>query len=859
MTTAGRRSDVALNIVDIFVLACFAIAQPLFQLLSRSDALFISHGSRAGDVLLLVLGACVAPAGALAVVELLSAKLLPCTVAAVHRVILSLLLALILLPIMKRALPVAGGVCVSIAVVLAAVISIQYLRIRTWRWSVVYLSPALLLFPGLLLFGSPVSAILFPRRAPKLVHARVGNPVPVVMVVFDEFPLSSLMDRSGNIDAVLYPSFAELSRQATWYRNATTVAEGTLISVPAILDGKYPVPGQPKLPNAAGHPNTLFTLLGGTYGMNVVENNTRLCPEPLCGSATAPVYRRMAPLVRDSAVLWLYAVLPSDLTGPLPDISQAWANFTNAPGEPATPEMWARFDELADWHDRAQEFRKFTNSIQPSPWPVLHFLHVLLPHAPWKYLPSGQRYPDGDGRIRGLRGANDRGEDPQRWSQDPWAAAQSYQRHLLQVGFVDLLVGELLAHLRGTALYDSSLIVITADHGTSFRPGDSRRLVTPANHADLMAVPLFIKYPNQHVGGIDDRNALTIDILPAIAETLRVRPSWKMDGESLLADARKSPAKVIFSDSGKRFEFTGGLADVYASLNYKLGIFGDEGNLYRAGDRYGWTGREAPSASVEPGLRYELHRAGYFSKVDPGAPALVTNIGGRVIRDRFFDDRSIPLPLAVAVNGIVHAVTETYRDGGEDAFTAMVPHTALRTGRNDVGIFLIREGGDELARLTSAATPLYEWGTRLDFGENGNAGPYFGVGWSTPSDNLTWADGRFATLYLPTRVPQSDVTLKGSFAAFTHRWKPWRQRVRVLVNKHEVANWALKISFREFRALVPRHYFAGAADTTEIAFEMPDATAPISIGANRDSRTLGAAIMWMQLTTARPPEAAVQE
>ena len=623
MTTDGRRGNLALNLVDIAVLASFAIAQPLFQLLSRSEALFISHGSGAGDVLLLILGVCTVPAGVLALIELLAAKLAPRRVAAAHLVILTVLLTVIILPIVKRAAPISGGMCVAIALVLAAVLSVQYLRIRTWRWSVVYLSPALLLFPGLLLFASPVSAILFPGRAPGLARARAGNPVPVVMVVFDEFPLSSLMDRSGKIDPVLYPNFAELSRTATWYRNTTTVAEGTLISVPAILDGKYPVPGHPRLPNAAGHPNTLFTLLGGSYKMNVVENNTRLCPEPLCTSSRAPMYRRMVPLVRDSAVLWLYAVLPSDFTGPLPDISQAWANFTNQPSGRLTPDMWNSFDELTDWHDRAQEFRAFTNSIGPSSWPVLHFVHVLLPHAPWEYLPSGQRYPAGDGRIRGLRGTNDRGDDPNRWSGDSWAAAQSYQRHLLQVGFVDRLVGDLVARLRDARLYDPSLIVITADHGTSFRPGDSRRLVTPTNHADLMAVPLFIKYPNQHPGGIDDRNALTIDILPTIADTLKVKPSWRLDGKSLAgADARTSPAKIIFSDAGRRFEYSGGLNDLYASVNYKLGMFRGDSNLYRVGDRYGWIGRERPSGirRARPGLR-TASRGIFFQGRSPRAQA----------------------------------------------------------------------------------------------------------------------------------------------------------------------------------------------------------------------------------------------
>jgi hypothetical protein len=37
-------------------------------------------------------------------------------------------------------------------------------------------------------------------------------------------------------------------------------------------------------------------------------------------------------------------------------------------------------------------------------------------------------------------------------------------------------------------------------------------------------------------------------------------------------------------------------------------------------------------------------------------------------------------------------------------------------------------------------------------------------------------------------------------------------------------------------------------ETTEIAFELPDAVAPISVGDGLDNRTLGLAVSWLQLT-----------
>ena len=668
------------------------------------------------------------------------------------------------------------------------------------------------------------------------------------MVVFDEFPLASLLDENGQIDAALYPSFAALSRSATWYRNATTVSDGTLTAVPAILDGRLPTPENPRLPNAAGHPKTLFTMLGGSYRLHVIENNTRLCPEPLCGSAVQPLRRRLPPLVRDAAVLWLYTVLPGGLTGPLPDISQSWANFTKQPETPATLAMWNKFDDLTDWRDRRQEFEDFTHSIGPSSWPTLHFLHILLPHAPWEYLPSGQKYVVTDGRIRGVRGVNDRGEDASQWTEDSFAVIQSYQRHLLQVGFVDRLLGTLIERLRETGLYDSSLLVITADHGASFRPGDSRRPVTPTNYMDVMPVPLVIKYPHQKQGRIDDRNAQTIDILPTIADVLKVRTGWKLDGRSLLATpVTVTEDKVIFADAGAHYRFGGGLKNLYASAEYKLGIFGadnhSDGYLYRTGDRYGWIGREAAATAVEHNLKFDLDREAYFSKADPAAPVVVANITGRILGTASADT---PLPLAVAVNGIVRAVTETYREDGEELFWAMVPPASLRAGRNEIEIYGIQNGGASLARLGRAAVLPYDWKTRLSFAQGGASNDYIGTGWSGPEDHYSWTDGHTATVYLPGQPPRSDLVLRVNLSAYTPG-KLNGQRVRVLVNGHEVAKWMITSGFATHSAWVPQADTSGA-DTTEIAFELPDAAAPISIGEGLDNRTLGVAVSWLQLT-----------
>jgi len=66
---------------------------------------------------------------------------------------------------------------------------------------------------------------------------------PVVMVIFDELPLVSLLDGEGIIDPDRYPNFSSLADDAIWFRNATTVSGQTTKSIPAILSGLRPKDG----------------------------------------------------------------------------------------------------------------------------------------------------------------------------------------------------------------------------------------------------------------------------------------------------------------------------------------------------------------------------------------------------------------------------------------------------------------------------------------------------------------------------------------------------------------------------------------------------------------------------------------
>ena len=94
---------------------------------------------------------------------------------------------------------------------------------------------------------------------------------------------------------------------------------------------------------------------------------------------------------------------------------------------------------------------------------------------------------------------------------------------------------------------EKCLLIVTADHGVSFRPGHSRRLPDADNLADIASVPLFIKLPGQKQGRVDDRNVESVDIFPTIAESLGIELSEPVDGIPV-SQERRRPRKTLYYD-----------------------------------------------------------------------------------------------------------------------------------------------------------------------------------------------------------------------------------------------------------------------------------------------------------------------
>jgi arylsulfatase A-like enzyme len=104
-----------------------------------------------------------------------------------------------------------------------------------------------------------------------------------------------------------------------------------------------------------------------------------------------------------------------------------------------------------------------------------------------------------------------------------------YDEHLLEI---DHKFGGFLEALRERGLLDSSMIMVTSDHGEMFEKGYQGH-GGPLLYNPLVHVPLIVRMPNGHPGRRVTTSAEHVDIAPTILDLLGFEIPRHMHGESL--------------------------------------------------------------------------------------------------------------------------------------------------------------------------------------------------------------------------------------------------------------------------------------------------------------------------------------
>jgi hypothetical protein len=647
--------------LHLLALSSFAIAEPEFQKFLKTPEYFVVRGYHASDVVLYSLALALVVPLALVGVEFFVGLIHRSAVTIIHQVFVCVLAFLVFEDVAARYPSRWSVVC---AVGLVVVFATAY---RFWMPAQTFLTMAAfapILFVFVFLAKAHIGSMSV-AAPPRVVMPPVASDTPVMLVVFDEFALSSLLTKDGRVDGVRYPNFASFARSSTWYRNATTVYDVTDWAVPAILTGRLRRSDQ--LPIVADHPRNLFTLLGRRYEVRAFQAEARLCPTNLCASASPSAETRLARVLSDVMT----------------------TSMRHVP-------LWE-----GDWSTPAAEVAHFLEAIEPSQRPQLHVLHVLLPHVPYQYLPSGRAYANG----RALPGYR----PGYRWVKNSWYVDHNYERYLLQLGYTDEVLGKIMARLRSTGLWKRSLVIVTADHGVSFHPGGHRRYVDLDNVGDIAPIPLFVKRPGQQHGSVDGLSASSIDIVPTIAGELGVKVPWKLDGTSLFARDRRPPSKIVirsFSGDVVKASWAKVEAGQRQTLAWKLRLFGsgEDSVLAEGADRRligmkigalpSWRSTTIRAKVVEPSATV------LFDPRSRRAPARLRGTVSGVPADQV-------LRLAIAVNGRIVAVTKTTRTGGATWFSTFILDSVLRPGANAITVLALRraeDGQPALARIGSKGT-----------------------------------------------------------------------------------------------------------------------------------------------------------
>lgn len=677
----NKTNDHRSYLLHIFALSSMAVAQPLLDTIARNAEFLVAQKIELNELFLFVVSLCVLIPVLLALPGQILKFRFPKLGAGFSMASIGLLVGILSILLLKDSLPVPDIALLLIAGISGLGFIFLYTRTPQLRMFCSYLSPVVLLVPVLFLMNPGVARIMNGSGEDfRIVES--GDKVPVIMLVLDELPLISLLEDELQVDPVRFPNFSRLSLGSHWFRNATSPVAVTTQAVPAVLSGTT---DSSALPILADYPQNLFTMLEPSHTQNVSEIVTALCPDRICNpdEISTDIDIALTDFFSDLAIIYLHLVSPPEMSNSLPAINQSWSNFGDGEiGTSASLQPTATVDLTEARRSRHEKYLKYIESIDGDIETPFYFYHALLPHMPWDFLPSGKVYT--------LTGSTPLGMVPgeDTWGDNAVLVNQGYQRHLLQLGFVDELLGLLIEKLETEDLYEESIVIVVADHGANFWPNAQRRgFSNDGQLLDIRGVPMFIKLPHQSEGSTHHEPASTLDIVPTLAGILGIPLSLDVDGKDLFINGMNGgQAPSAYSNN--------------ISLQNKLDLFGsgDNAGLYAFGPYPQLLNRQISARSTADSelTGFEIDQQNYLNNVDLSSNMIPAWLTGRVTGD---GSDLTGIDLLVTVNGISVASTTSYPSEDDHRFSVLIPESSLSNGYNEVNLYQIYSSASNQANL----------------------------------------------------------------------------------------------------------------------------------------------------------------
>ncbi|MFA5505204.1 MAG: sulfatase-like hydrolase/transferase [Vulcanimicrobiota bacterium] len=670
----NENHSISQDFLHLFSGTAAAIGIPLIELLGKQAEFFIVRRSEPSDIVILALFLTFVPGLLLAGLECLALLLWKPLRPLLHRVFMTTIFILLFLA-QTRLLPLG----LVLALLLAGVTTWCYHRSEGFYRFMSLAALAVIFLPVRFLYFSPVKNVVHKTINSGIFETQVASKTPIIFIIFDEFPLSTILSPSLEIDEQSFPNFARLQKDSVWYRNAVTVADDTMRAVPAILTGRRAPPDKP--PVLLNYPENLFTYLGGTYRLLVSENLTLLSPQVQTENIEELASQRLSTLLSDVAIIFAHSVSPPILETRLPAVNMSWQRFGSG-------------------HDRPPRERihlNFLSSLEGKEPQSLFFLHTNLPHYPYSFLPDGKEYDGGgDAQVEGVL-------PNWTWRSD-WAAVQAYQRHLLQAKFCDRLLGMTIDQLGQSGLYEQCLFVVVSDHGASYHPSAPFRPAALSNLGEVAPVPLLFKLPgNAEAGRIVDQPVTTLDILPTIASILGHPLPWEVQGKPLFPHPKASQDRIVSSDlaGGHRpVPYPESLELLRQAAARRASLFGPNlEKLYHPGPDSNLVRQNVESVKTGP-LKAEVLWPSLLLDVNPDSRFVPCRVRG-TLADGTPDGQS--QKIAVALNDQIVGTGWTKPNG---EFSVLFNPDFLKPGENHLDVLTVSPSG-EMLKTTLAEPHAY--------------------------------------------------------------------------------------------------------------------------------------------------------
>lgn len=384
------------------------------------------------------------------------------------------------------------------------------------------------------------------RGVPPPVTLRAaGEPRPnVVMIVLDG--LTSRDMSLYGYHLVTTPNLDRLTKTWTIYDKANSTATSTRGVMPTLLTGHYPYmddwyrygdlarsgTGWLSLPSALqslGY-ETARIGGGGGYPPNIYHLHTGFS-KWVSGGSRIPG----AQLLEGTLFTRLLMLDPM-----LAEYAWPKSASSNAPTSAAIGEgNW--FEPV---YANAEQYFKEKAAANDGV-PFFAYLHMERPNGPYwgnefagTLLPLDAGFPDRQSQL------------PYRYA--VYTSDQQPQIDRLRLRYdenirkADQQVGHLIETLQDLGLYDQTMIVITADHGSNFvegHQGYSTSILAATEHS----VPLLIKYPRQIEGRRVPDLVSTVDVMPTVLDVVGAEyPTDMVDGISLRSAKLHQSDRIIF-------------------------------------------------------------------------------------------------------------------------------------------------------------------------------------------------------------------------------------------------------------------------------------------------------------------------